>query len=53
MLCATFMLSKGVEYWWDNTRQCLEGVNGATIAQGVFRELFLEKYFLEDIRNEK
>ncbi|KHN32580.1 hypothetical protein glysoja_046915, partial [Glycine soja] len=40
------------EYWWENTRQCLE-VEGQDVTWDVFERVFLEKYFPEDVRNKK
>eukprot|EP00256_Glycine_max_P052668 XP_014619083.1 uncharacterized protein LOC106795063 [Glycine max] len=40
------------EYWWENTRQCLEA-KGQDVTWDVFKRVFLEKYFPEDVRNKK
>ena len=48
----THMLSEEAEDWWDNTRQRLEDV-GTEITWTVFRNEFLEKYFLEDARGKR
>ena len=40
------------KYWWENTRQCLE-TKGQDVTWDVFKRVFLEKYFLEDVRNKK
>ena len=47
------MLTDEAEYWWENTHPRLERVHGAMIPWSVFREAFLKKYFLEDVRNRK
>ena len=47
------MLTEEAEYWWENTYPRLERVHGTVIPWLVFREAFLEKYFLEDVRNRK
>ncbi|XP_014621674.1 uncharacterized protein [Glycine max] len=46
----TYTLVEEVEYWWENTRQCLE-VEGQDVAWDVFKWVFLEKYFPEDVRS--
>ena len=48
----TYTLLEEVKYWWENTRQCLE-VEGQVVTQEVFKRVFLEKYFPEDVRNKK
>ena len=40
------------EYGWENTCQCLE-VEGQDVTWDVFKRVFLEKYFPEDVRNKK
>jgi len=46
------MLAEEAEYLWENTRQRLEAV-GTEITWEVFRNEFLGKYFLADVRNKK
>ena len=48
----TYTLVEEAEYWWENTRQCLEA-EGQVVTWEVFKRVFLEKYFLEDVRNKK
>ncbi|XP_006601589.1 uncharacterized protein [Glycine max] len=48
----TYTLVGKAEYWWENTRQCLE-VEGQDVTWDVFKWVFLEKYFPEDVRNKK
>ncbi|XP_028216535.1 uncharacterized protein LOC114398550 [Glycine soja] len=48
----TYSLVEEAEYWWENTRQCLE-VEGQDVTWDVFERVFLEKYFPEDVRNKK
>jgi len=48
----TYTLVEEVEYWWENTRQCLEA-EGQDVTWDVFNRVFLEKYFPEDVRNKK
>jgi len=48
----TYTLVEEAEYWWENTRQCLE-VEGQVVTWDVFKRVFLEKYFPEDVRNKK
>ncbi|KAH1261894.1 hypothetical protein GmHk_02G004646 [Glycine max] len=48
----TYTLVEEAEYWWENTRQCLEA-KGQVVTWEVFKRVFLEKYFSEDIRNKK
>ena len=48
----TYTLVEEAEYWWENTRQCLD-VEGQDVTWDVFKRVFLEKYFLEDVRNKK
>jgi len=48
----TYTLVEEVEYWWENTRQCLEA-EGQDVTWDVFKKVFLEKYFPEDVRNKK
>jgi len=48
----TYSLVEEVEYWWENTPQCLE-VEGQVVTWEVFKRVFLEKYFHEDVRNKK
>ena len=40
------------EYWWENTCQCLEA-EGQVVTWETFKRVFLEKYFLEDVRNKE
>ena len=48
----TYTLVEEAEYWWENTCQCLD-VEGQDVTWDVFKRVFLEKYFLEDVRNKK
>ena len=48
----TYTLVEEVEYWWENTHQCIE-VEGQDVTWDVFKRVFLEKYFPEDVRNKK
>ena len=48
----TYTLVEEAEYWWENTRQRLEAENQLVIWE-AFKEVFLEKYFPEDVRNKK
>ncbi|XP_073224792.1 uncharacterized protein [Cicer arietinum] len=48
----TFMLTEEAEHWWDNARQQLDNV-GTAITCAIFKNMFLIKYFPEDIRNRK
>jgi hypothetical protein len=41
---ATHMLAEEAEFWWENTRQRLEGA-GTVVTWEIFREEFLGKYF--------
>ena len=45
----TCTLVEEVEYWWENTRQCLEA-KGQVVTWETFKMVFLEKYFREDVR---
>ncbi|XP_028223536.1 uncharacterized protein LOC114405042 [Glycine soja] len=47
-----YSLVEEAEYWWENTRQCLEA-EGQDVTWDVFKRVFLEKYFPEDVRNKK
>jgi len=40
------------EYWWESTCQCLEA-EGQVVTWETFKRVFLEKYFLEDVRNKE
>ncbi|XP_028226594.1 uncharacterized protein LOC114407588 [Glycine soja] len=53
VLFAPHMLADEAEYWWENTCPRLEGAGGAVVPWGTFRQNFLEKYFLEDVKNRK
>ena len=53
VLFATHMPADEVKYWWENTRPRQEGVGGATVPWGTFRQTFLQKYFPEDVKNMK
>ena len=46
------MILVEAEYWWENTGQCLEA-KGQVVTWEVFKRVFLEKYFPEDVRNKK
>ena len=48
----TYTLAEEAEYWWENTRQCLEAEN-PMVTWEAFKEVFLEKYFPQDVRNKK
>ena len=48
----TYTLVEEAEYWWENTCQCLD-VEGQDVTWDVFKRVFLEKYFPEDVRNKK
>nr|XP_004490766.1 uncharacterized protein LOC101508821 [Cicer arietinum] len=48
----TFMLTEEAEYWWDNACQRLDNA-GTAITWVVFRNMFLVKYFPEDICDRK
>jgi len=37
------------KYWWENTCQCLEA-KGQFVTWDVFKRVFLEKSFPEDVR---
>ena len=45
----TYTMVKGVEYWWENTFQCLE-VEGQVVTWETFKWVFQENYFPEDVR---
>ncbi|XP_028214965.1 uncharacterized protein LOC114397031 [Glycine soja] len=47
-----YTLVEEAEYWWENTRQCLDA-EGQEVTWDVFKRVFLEKYFLEDVTNKK
>ncbi|XP_006596744.1 uncharacterized protein LOC114383924 [Glycine soja] len=47
-----YTLVEEAEYCWENTRPCLE-VEGQDVTWDVFKRVFLEKYFPEDVRNKK
>ena len=47
-----YTLVEEAEYWWEDTRQCLEP-EGQEVTLDVFKRVFLEKYFPEDVRNKK
>ena len=49
---ATFMLMGEAENWWDYARRQLEN-DGRNLTWELFRNLFLEKYFSEDLRKRK
>ena len=49
---ATHMLAEEAEFWWENTRQRLEGA-GTVVTWEIFREEFLGKYFPADVCNKK
>lgn len=53
VLFVTHMLASEVGHWWENTWSRLEGAGGAAVPWDTFRHAFLEKYFLEDIKNKK
>jgi len=40
------------EYWWENTRQCIEA-EGQVETWEDFKRVILDKYFPEDVRNKK
>ncbi|XP_028223071.1 uncharacterized protein LOC114404174 [Glycine soja] len=48
----TYTLVEEAEYWWENTCQCLEA-EGQGVTWVVFKRVFLEIYFPEDVRNKK
>ncbi|XP_006586470.1 uncharacterized protein [Glycine max] len=48
----TYTLVEEAEYWWENTHQCLEA-ESQDVTWDVFKRVFLEKYFPEDVRNKK
>lgn len=48
----TYMLTKDTKYWWESTHQCLVA-EARLVTWDVFKEIFLEKYFPEYIRNKK
>jgi len=48
----TYTLMEEAEYWWENTHQCLDA-KGQDVTWDVFKKVFLEKYFPEDVRNKK
>ncbi|XP_004513306.1 uncharacterized protein [Cicer arietinum] len=48
----TFMLTEEAEHWWDNARQLLDNA-GTAITWAIFKNMFLIKYFTEDICNRK
>nr|XP_012575109.1 uncharacterized protein LOC101514546 [Cicer arietinum] len=48
----TFMLTEEAEHWWDNARQRLDNA-GTSINWAIFKDMFLIKYFPEDIHNRK
>ncbi|KAL5128316.1 hypothetical protein HKD37_14G040582 [Glycine soja] len=48
----TYTLVEEAEYWWENTCQCLEA-KGQVVTWEIFKRVFLEKYFPEDVRNKK
>jgi len=48
----TYTLVEEAEYWWENTCQCLEA-KGQAVTWEIFKRVFLEKYFPEDVRNKK
>jgi len=53
VLFTTHMLADEAKYWWENTRPRLEGAGGVIVPWGTFRRTFLNKYFLEDVKNKK
>ena len=53
VLFATHILADEAEYWWKNTRPCLEGAGVVVVICETFRQTFLEKYFPEDVKNMK
>ena len=48
----THMLEKEVENWWGNTSQRFEEEE-TEVTWALFREEFMEKYFLEDVCGKK
>jgi len=49
---ATHMLAEEAEYWWTSTKRWIEA-SGDAITWVRFKNEFLKKYFLEDLRNRK
>jgi len=49
---ATHMLDEEAEYWWTSTKRRIEA-SGDAITWVRFKNEFLKKYFLEDLRNKK
>ncbi|RDY10210.1 hypothetical protein CR513_05318, partial [Mucuna pruriens] len=47
MFC-TYVLVKEAEYWWENIYTRLE-----TEGHESFKRVFLDKYFLEDVRDKR
>ena len=48
----TYTLVEEAEYWWDDTRQCLEA-KGQAMTWETFKRVFLDKYFPKDVKNNK
>ncbi|XP_058784604.1 uncharacterized protein LOC131659431 [Vicia villosa] len=48
----THMLEKEAEDWWNNTLQRFDE-DGIEVTWDLFRDVFLENYFLEDCRGKK
>jgi len=44
----TYTVVEEVQYWWENTRQCLEA-KGQVVTWETFKKVFLEKYFPEEV----
>ena len=49
---ATYTLRGDAEHWWEGNRSRLEA-EGIEITWALFQELFLEKYFPDDVREQK
>ena len=52
VIFGTHSLVEEAEYWWENTRQCLEA-EGQVVTWETFKRVFMEKYFPEDVRNKE
>ncbi|KAI9161426.1 hypothetical protein LWI28_017328 [Acer negundo] len=50
--CAVFMLKGDAGHWWEMTNQA-HNVPNSPITWFRFKELFNQKYFPEELRNEK
>jgi len=47
-----YMLTEDAEFWWKGMRQMMEE-RGENVTWESFKGRFLEKYFLDNVRNAK